>query len=147
MPVKPLNILLVDDDKKEESNFKEALSSLELTFNLYYSSGKDTIYDLLQLKPDMIFLDINMPQGCGHKLLENIKSNPQYKHIPVIMYSISQKTDDIENSYKHGAHYYFIKPYAQSNFAQSLKKLFKIDWTQPQPVPTLENFIINLTYA
>jgi len=149
MPKKSLNILLIDDDKDELASFDAGLGKIHIGYNLfYYSNGVNRIIEYIADKqPDIIFLDINMPGKKGIQFLAELKANKLHQHIPVIMFSVSQREEDIRKSYEAGAHYYLIKPYSQANLIESLKKIFKTDWTTPQPIPPFENFVINLAFA
>jgi CheY-like chemotaxis protein len=149
MPKKKLNILLIDDDREEYNLFKEALQRTFVDFGLAYSADcLEGIYQLLDAGDfHIIFLDINMPGKNGLKFLKEIKQKEKYAHIPIVMYTTSGNEQDIDESYTSGAHYYMIKPYAQLNFVESLNKIFSIDWTLPQPIPGIYNFVINLAFA
>ena len=149
MPVKPLNILLIDDDKEELNFFESALQKIRIAYNLTWQSNcSDELTKFLsEQKPDIIFLDINMPGKNGIQFLSELKADARFQKIPVIMYSVSANSKDLEKCYALGAHYYLIKPYTEINFAESLRKIFSIDWTIPQPKPSFENFTINLSFA
>jgi CheY-like chemotaxis protein len=149
MPKEKLNILLIDDDKEECTYFLETLQKLYLNFNLTYSADcLVQVYDVLDKNQiHLIFLDINLKEKDGIQFLKEIKSKENYRHIPVIMYTVSMRDEEIDQCYKLGAHYYMIKPYSEQNFLESLKKIFTHDWTEPQPIPSTFNFVINLAFA
>jgi CheY-like chemotaxis protein len=149
MPVKPLNILLIDDDSDEVHFFEAALSRLDIAYNLaHFLNCSDQLTQYLQQqKPDIIFLDINMPGKNGIQFLEELKADSRYQNIPIIMYSVSMRDEDLEKCYQLCAHHYLVKPYTEINFSESLRRLFATDWTQPQPKPSFEDFVINLSFA
>jgi CheY-like chemotaxis protein len=149
MPKEKLNILLVDDDRDEYLIFKEALEKLHIHFQLFYAEDclKDA-HDLLHANQiHLVFLDINLPAKSGIKFLKEIKASPQYQHIAVIMYTVSVYEKDIDECFSSGAHFYLVKPYAEVNLVESLKKIFSSDWSQPQHQPSIDEFIINLAFA
>ena len=78
--------------------------------------------------PDLILLDIKMPKIDGFEVLEKLKSDPDKKHIPIIMLTTSSKEEEIARGYKCGANAYVTKPLDFSKFAQKLKD-FKLFWT------------------
>src|SRR5437868_4701788 len=123
-----LNILLVDDDGDDCDLFKTVLKELgSYRFTCGMQSGK--LYEFIdQAKPHLIFLDINMPEKNGIVCLKELKSSAQYKHIPVIIYSVSADNRDQEACRHAGAHHYLVKPYLQMNLHTSLKKLLSRDW-------------------
>jgi DNA-binding NarL/FixJ family response regulator len=59
----------------------------------------------------------------------------------------SKNGKDVDETYQSGAHYYVIKPYALNNYVETIKRIFNLDWKIEQPVPSKENFIINLAFA
>lgn len=61
-------------------------------------------------KPDVIFLDINMPIMNGWECLRKLKDNSVYKSIPIIMYSTSSARRDIDLAYKLGVQLFLTKP-------------------------------------
>lgn len=143
-----MNILLVDDDPDEQQAFAKAIPKLGLPITLAFAQGYEQLMEILDTQSDinLIFLDINMPVKNGKKCLRELKSNEKYKHIPVLVYTVSQSIEDINEVYRDGAHYYAIKPYAETNFIETLKLIFDIDWTIEQQVPRIENFVINLAF-
>src|SRR3954469_22045402 len=96
MPIDKLNILLVDDSKDDLMFFDEALSKLSMDYSLHYSPYyTNYIFRLLDDHAiKIIFLDINMPGKDGLCFLADIKANEKYKHIPVVMYSVSVREED-----------------------------------------------------
>jgi CheY-like chemotaxis protein len=148
VPKEKLNILLVDDDQHECGYFKEALEKAHIYFELTccFNVLDDVYYHLLSKEFHVIFLDINMPGENGIKFLKKIKSKEKFKDIPVIMYTVSAHESEIEECYKLGAHYYLVKPYAELNLIESIRKIFETDLTSA-PQPPIENFVINLAFA
>jgi CheY-like chemotaxis protein len=149
MPIDKSTILLVDDNKDDLIFFDEALSKLDIPYFLFYSPYYSRhVFQLLdEHKINIMFLDINMPGKTGLQFLEEIKADKKYQHIPVVMYSISAREEDIKKSFELGAHLYLVKPYAHFNLVESLRKIFKLDWTTAQPSVSFESFVINLAFA
>ena len=119
MILKPLNVLLADDDMDDCTFFKRALEELSASAHL------TTVHDGEQLMkylnensdhpPHVLFLDINMPRKSGPDCLSEIKQNKKLKDIPVVMFSTSNSWETINRLFKSGAHVYIHKP---SDFAQ-----------------------------
>lgn len=107
-----MNILLIDDDEDDHDIFREAISivkpNCEMTF------AKDGEQGLTQLnsglRPDFIFLDVNMPKMDGKEFLMNVKGNPDLKKIPVIIYSTSKHKSALGEYIALGATNYITKP-------------------------------------
>lgn len=107
-------ILLVDDDRSERALFKEAV--LEVNRAITFLSAEDGKKALALLTgtsdnlPDVIFMDINMPDMNGWTCLNKIKDNERLKAIPVIIYSTSSHQRDIDIAMKLGALCFCVKP-------------------------------------
>ncbi len=142
-----LNILLMDDDEDDCLFFRDALKELSLPVQLLYGQNSELLSIYLDAaKPDLVFLDINMPGKNGLQCLHELKANEKYKHLPVIMYSVANDVRIVEQTFSAGAHRYLVKPYAEHNFPVSLKKVLQIDWKSPQPAPKREEFLIDLEF-
>jgi two-component system, chemotaxis family, response regulator Rcp1 len=61
-------------------------------------------------RPDLIFLDLNLPRKDGREVLAEIKGDPELKRIPVIIFTTSRAERDITTSYDLGANCYIVKP-------------------------------------
>jgi CheY-like chemotaxis protein len=109
-----ITFLLADDDADDKTLFCEALSEIDPTVVCYTAGdGKEalTILSGNQIeKPDIIFLDINMPVMDGWQCLARLKEHADHKNIPVIMYSTSSYQRDIDLALASGAFCFFTKP-------------------------------------
>ncbi|MGL6340001.1 MAG: response regulator, partial [Waterburya sp.] len=70
-------------------------------------------------RPDLIILDLNLPKKDGREVLAEIKTNPQFKRIPVIILTTSKNEDDIQQSYDLNANCFITK-------SRNLSQLFTI---------------------
>lgn len=61
-------------------------------------------------RPDLILLDLNMPRKDGRQALAEIKSDPGYRHIPIVEFTTSSNPDDMDWCYKLGADSFITKP-------------------------------------
>ncbi len=61
-------------------------------------------------RPDIILLDLNLPETDGREVLRQIKGNNDLKSIPVIVFTTSDSEKDVEESYESGANTYIVKP-------------------------------------
>jgi CheY-like chemotaxis protein len=129
------HILLADDDKDHAFLFQTIIKKLhpEKSLDAVYD-GEDLFQYLSTDKPDLIFLDLNMPCKNGIECLNEIKSNPAYRHIPVIVYSSSAQLDDIQQSYIHQADFYVVKPFSVKHLEHALTNIFSLDWNAGSPI-------------
>ena len=103
-------ILAVDDN-----NINIKLLSRTLTNNnfavLTASSGKEAIKAADDEKPDLILLDVIMPEMDGYETCKILKQNPETSHIPIIFLSAKNETIDKAKGFALGASDYLTKPF------------------------------------
>lgn len=74
-------------------------------------------------RPDLIFLDLNMPQMNGKETLKELKSDPDLATIPVVVLSTSAVDRDVTTSYALGASGYITKPMDMDEFFQAVRRV------------------------
>jgi len=107
-------ILLADDDSDDFEIFKEALQQAACTARLFRAENGAAVFDFLNdpglPRPDVIFLDLNMPVMNGWQCLAKLKNTPSFEDIPVIMYTTSSHLRDLEIANDLNAHGLITKP-------------------------------------
>jgi CheY-like chemotaxis protein len=73
--------------------------------------GKSALRSLEQQLPDVVLLDIMMPEMDGIEVLDRIRANPQSASLPVILVTGKGQDEDVLAGYKYGADYYITKPF------------------------------------
>lgn len=129
----PIKVLLAEDDEDDQFFFSDALSELPFATELtIVSNGKDAVEKLKQadIKPDIIFLDLNMPKMNGKECLKMIRTNKSYKTIPCIILSTSSARAEIEETYYAGANLYLLKPNEGGSLMEMVNKVLKQDWKE-----------------
>lgn len=76
-------------------------------------------------KPDMILMDINMPGTDGYTLTSEIKSLPQYCHIPILAITANAMKGDRERSINAGCDAYIEKPIDIDHFLEQVKRFLE----------------------
>lgn len=147
MQVKTItNIILAEDDIDDQNIFQIALQEIDAKVQTQFvSNGRDLIKLLAQCKPDLLFLDLEMPYKNGLECLLEIKSNPVLERIPVIVFSSTTKPSNIQTAYEMGAHLFFIKPPVYSDYLSSIKAIFSLNWEDPDLVR--EQYCVNGRYT
>lgn len=106
--------LLADDDRDDAELFNEALISLSPPVEFAHVEDGRGVIEYLgnshRKKPDIIFLDLNMPQMSGWQCLAKLKNDIYLQDIPVVMYSTSSHPRDKEIAVDLGAHGFVTKP-------------------------------------
>ena len=108
------SFFLIDDDTDDTDLFQSLLSEVapQVRFDAA-ENGLEAIEKLTSASiplPDLIFLDLNMPKMNGKECLSLLKQNEQLRHIPVIMYTTSSQSKDIEETMLNGAICFIVKP-------------------------------------
>ena len=113
-------ILMVDDDQDDQYLVQEAWLDLDLKTEIRFASDGEELLETLREGisekgnssplPSLILLDLNMPRKNGRKALEEIKSNPDLCHIPVVILTTSKDPIDIHHCYQLGAAGFVTKP-------------------------------------
>jgi len=114
----PIEILLVEDNPGDVYLVKETLHENKFLNRIHVvHNGVDAVAFLRQEgkyekapRPDIIFLDLNMPRKDGREFLAEIKADKQFKHIPVVILTSSEEERDIVKTYGLHADSYIIKP-------------------------------------
>ena len=80
--------------------------------------------------PDLIMLDLMMPEVNGFEVLERLQSNADLKHIPVVIISALQGHDDIKRAIDLGAFDYIIKPVDFEENAIMILKMLGLEYSE-----------------
>ena len=87
------NIILAEDDIDDQNIFQIALQEIDSSIQTQFvSNGKELLHLLQTHKPDILFLDLEMPYKNGLECLLEIKNDPRLEKIPVIVFFIYYKT-------------------------------------------------------
>lgn len=126
-----IEILLVEDNPADVRLTQEALNEAKIRNRLNVAEdGVDAMDFLLRRgkhahapRPDLILLDLNLPKKDGRQVLEEIKSNPDLKRIPVVILTTSQAEEDIIKSYNLHANCYVNKPVDLDQFITIVRSI------------------------
>jgi two-component system, chemotaxis family, response regulator Rcp1 len=127
----PLGVLLVEDDPGDVLIAREALKAGRLSSRLtVVPDGVEAIKYLRREpeyadaeRPDLILLDLNLPRKSGHEVLEEVKSDPALRAIPIVVLSTSAATEDIARSYDLHANVFVTKPVDFDRFTDVVKQI------------------------
>jgi two-component system, chemotaxis family, response regulator Rcp1 len=116
--VSPATILLIEDNPGDVRLMREALRSNGMSKDLsVVEDGEQAIWFLNRSgpfsnapRPDLIFLDLNLPRKDGREVLAEIKANEDLRRIPVIVLTTSESDTDVKKAYELYATCYVKKP-------------------------------------
>lgn len=130
---KELTILIAEDDDGHADLIMEGLKESGICNDMIrfvdgkqtwdFISGKGKTMVLDKDKSYLLLLDINMPKMDGIEVLELIKSNDDFKNLPVLMLTTTDDPREVEKCYELGCNIYITKPVDFLKFADTLKRL------------------------
>lgn len=127
----PIEILLVEDNPGDVRLTREALRDAKVLNHVNVAAdGVEALAFLRQHvgyrqcpRPDLIFLDLNLPKKDGREVLEEIKQDEGLRHIPVVILTTSQAEQDVLESYRLRANAYVTKPVDLDQFLKVVKSI------------------------
>ena len=111
-------IYLVDDEDSTHSFFRKIFEKVEKTDLIYFYSGTEALISIGKKIPDMIVVDILMPDIDGIQVIKNIRANQNFSKIHII--SISADLDKKEKALNAGANIFLKKPFDMNEFKKSV---------------------------
>lgn len=141
----PVEILLVEDNPGDERLTREALKEGKVFSNLHWvMDGVEALQFLRRQarfagvpRPDIILLDLNLPKKDGREVLQEIKSDPALKQIPVVVLTTSKAEEDVVRSYNLHANCYVTKPVDLENFITAVQSIDRF-WLTVATLPPSE---------
>ncbi|MHB9154529.1 MAG: response regulator [Endomicrobiales bacterium] len=114
-------ILVVEDDRAVSELLRHLLEGQDFIVECAFN-GLAGLQKAREWFPDLILLDVNMPQMDGWQLLESLKSSPKTSFIPVIMCTEQSQIKEIEKAGDLGAVNYIIKPFHPDRVLKKIKE-------------------------
>jgi CheY-like chemotaxis protein len=127
----PIDVLLIEDDPGDILITREAVEHNKIHNTLHVARDGQEGLDYLRQRgahegaqrPDLILMDLNLPKYDGRQLLEQIKSDPDLCHIPLVVLTTSSAEEDILRSYRLHANAYVTKPVGFDEFMNVIRQI------------------------
>ena len=116
------NILIVDDELSILVPIKFLLEKNDYHVDLA-QSGRDALDKIAQSKPDLILLDIMLPDLDGYEIFQMIRENPQWDDIKVIYLTAKNRDVDIAKGLNLGVDAYVTKPFSNAELLAQVRSL------------------------
>lgn len=117
---RPFVVLMADDDAEDCLLVRDAAAEARLAHVFRFVSDGEALFDYLGRRgpfaeesaprPDLVLLDLNMPKKDGRETLRQLKADPRFRDIPVVVLTTSTTEDDVAYSYRSGASSFVVKP-------------------------------------
>jgi CheY-like chemotaxis protein len=126
-----IEVLLIEDDPGDVLLTREAFEHHKIRNTLRVARDGQEGLDFLYQRgrhhdapePDLILLDLNLPKYDGRQLLEQIKSDPDLCHIPIVVLTTSAAEEDVLRSYRLHANAYVTKPVGFDKFMNVIRQI------------------------
>jgi DNA-binding response OmpR family regulator len=109
-------ILIVDDEVHIRSLLEQTLEDIEYLYKTEVeihqaSDGKSGLDMIASIRPDLVFLDVMMPEMNGYEVCKSVKSNDELSGTLIIMLTAKGQDTDREKGVCNGADYFMTKPF------------------------------------
>jgi two-component system response regulator len=120
-----LEILLIEDTPIEARRTMRALRQGLIRPRITVVEDGEEALALLRsrpgFRPDVILLDWYLPRKGGREVLDDLKSDPRFRHVPIVVLSVSDRQEDVVAAYDSHANAFVTKPADPEQFARALK--------------------------
>ncbi|MBZ0187024.1 MAG: response regulator [Candidatus Obscuribacterales bacterium] len=130
---RPIEVLLAEDRSDDATLTKEVLAESGIQFNLTVVNDGSEALDYLErashgdvVNPDVVLLDLNMPHVTGHTVLQKMRNVLGIKEIPVVVLTVSNSNQDIDEALDLGMNYYLRKPARSETLGLLVKELSEL---------------------
>jgi CheY-like chemotaxis protein len=142
-----IDLLLVEDDPGDAMMTREALSNAKVLHDLHVVDNGEAAMAFLRQeppyadapRPDLIFLDLNLPRVDGREVLAFVKGDTSLRSIPLVVLSTSDSEDDIATSYDLQANAFVTKPVDFSSFLSAVRQVDEFFLTVARLPPNPKN--------
>jgi CheY-like chemotaxis protein len=129
----PRKRILVVDDLAENRVVVVAMLG-QLGFDMAEAvNGRDGLEKVQTLHPELIVMDIVMPEMGGLEATRRLRQLPDFKTVPIIAVSASASDHDAKDCLMAGANLFLPKPIAMPTLLDQLQQLLKLTWTYEPP--------------
>jgi len=115
-------ILIVEDSATTRALIRAVIEELGDFETVEAASGFEALKMLPLQEYALIITDINMPDINGLELINFIRSNPRYNHLPIIIVSTEKSDEDKKRGMALGATAYVTKPFKSTELQETIKK-------------------------
>ena len=116
------HVLLIEDEPNIIEAIRFILSRDGWTVNIH-SDGSTAVEEVNRRSPDLVILDVMLPNRSGFDILSDLRSAPDTKNLPVLMLTARGQKKDQEMAERIGASRYMTKPFSNSEVLDSVREL------------------------
>lgn len=137
----PADIIVVEDNEIQRASIVASILNVVDDLNIVQAAGSEEAMTLLldggaDFPPSLILLDLTLLGGKAFELLAEIRASEiGIAHTPVVIFSDSQSSEDIEECYRRGASSYIVKPLNYAEFQRAVEDIARY-WLLRNQAPT-----------
>ncbi len=124
LPPPDTKFLVVDDMATMRRIIKSLLNQLGYKNIDEAEDGKEALNKLKAQKYDFVITDWNMPNMTGLELVQEIRKEPDLKHLPVLMVTAEAKKENVIAAIKAGVNNYVVKPFTAETLKEKIEKVW-----------------------
>jgi CheY-like chemotaxis protein len=129
------SIIVADDDSDDRLFLEDVLREVAPTKSVSsVKDGQELLSLFTHFVPDFLFLDLEMPRKNGLECLKEIRSNLVTQHLPVVVFSSTNRNYNIDVAYEMGAHLFFSKPNSYDDLKVAMQTILSLDWSNPAAI-------------
>jgi CheY-like chemotaxis protein len=134
------SILIVEDNDQDRELTVHALTSHEIAQNVVAVASANDAMDFLHhrgryqghgSRPSLAIIDLHLPDSHGLELVKDIRSNPEYEDLPIVIFTGSQSAIDAAAARQLGANAFMVKPTHWQDM-QALVRSTAVFWSQQE---------------
>ena len=115
-------VLLIEDEQNIIQAISFILSRDGWTVSTH-ADGSTALSEVIRRAPDIVILDVMLPNRSGFDILQDLRANPATKDTPVLMLTARGQKRDRELAERYGASRFITKPFAKSDVLDSVREL------------------------
>jgi len=138
-----VNILMAEDNADDIQVTWEAFRESKVPIQLYFVKDGMEVFEYLRRKgkynvaprPDLILLDLHLSMKDGHEVLSELKRDPEFTRIPVVIMTTSEDEEDVIRAYDQHANCFITKPVSFDQFMRVVQEISTF-WFTIATLPT-----------
>jgi two-component system KDP operon response regulator KdpE len=136
-------VLVVDDEKAIQRFMKNALNSAEFSVHIA-GGGKEALQAAIAFRPDLIILDLGLPDMDGMEVLRRLR---EWTQVPIIILSVRDREDEKVKALDSGADDYVTKPFGMGELLARMRVVLRKSIQQsPEPVYKADGLEVDLEH-
>jgi len=120
--IQPQHVLIVDDEPSIVTPLKFLMQQQDHDVRVV-SRGAEVVPAMEEKRPDLVMLDVMLPDCTGYELCETIRDRPEWSDIKIIMLTVKSREVDVEKGLSLGADAYITKPFGIQNVIDTVRRL------------------------